>query len=64
MIAFVTRARVSCSANVGTSGGYQVYDDPATFYTALSEFTEDGVNARFLSDVIFDDDGTIKASLC
>eukprot|EP00752_Nemacystus_decipiens_P004731 g4312.t1 len=62
LISFVQWAENSTdySANVGTSGGYQVYDDPATFYTALSEFTEDGVNARFLADVIFDDDGTIK----
>ncbi|CAM9459401.1 unnamed protein product [Scytosiphon promiscuus] len=50
------------SANVGTSGGFSVYDDPATFYTALSEFTAEEVNARFLTDVIFDDDGTIKIS--
>eukprot|EP00903_Cladosiphon_okamuranus_P022061 g20288.t1 len=50
------------SANVGASGGYPVYDDQATFYTALSEFTEDGENARFLSDLVFNDDGTILIS--
>eukprot|EP00903_Cladosiphon_okamuranus_P015713 g14505.t1 len=55
-------ASTAYSANVGTSGGYPVYDDPATFYTALSEFTEDGENARFLSDLVFNDDGTILIS--
>ncbi|CAM9710197.1 unnamed protein product, partial [Ectocarpus sp. 4 AP-2014] len=50
------------SANVGTSGEHAVYEDRATFYTALSAFTEDGANARFLEDVIFNDDGTIKIS--
>ncbi|CAM9128130.1 unnamed protein product [Ectocarpus sp. 8 AP-2014] len=50
------------SANVGTSGGYVVYEDRATFYTALSAFAEDGANARFLEDVVFNDDGTIKIS--
>lgn len=50
------------SSNVGTSGGYAVYEDRATFYTALSEFVEDGENARFLSDVVFNEDGTILVS--
>ncbi|CAM9869255.1 unnamed protein product, partial [Ectocarpus sp. 12 AP-2014] len=50
------------SANVGSSGGYAVYEDRATFYTALFAFTEDGANARFLEDVTFNDDGTIKIS--
>lgn len=37
-----------------------MYEDRATFYTALSAFTEDGPNARFLEDMIFNDDGTIR----
>lgn len=58
-------ARVLCisSANVGTSGGFPVYDDAATFYTALSDFTAEGVNARFLTDIVFNDDGTIKVNI-
>lgn len=39
-----------------------MYEDRATFYTALSEFVEDGENARFLSDVVFNEDGTILVS--
>lgn len=48
------------SANVDTSGKYPVYNDRGTFYTALMEFTEDGDNARFLSDISFNDDGEIE----
>ncbi|CBJ26527.1 conserved unknown protein [Ectocarpus siliculosus] len=55
-------ANTTYSANVGTSGGYPVYDDRDTFYTALSAFLEDEDNARFLEDVVFDDDGLIKIS--
>ncbi|CBJ26537.1 conserved unknown protein [Ectocarpus siliculosus] len=55
-------ANTTYSANVGTSGGYPVYDDRDTFYTALSAFLADEDNARFLTDVIFDDDGLIKIS--
>ncbi|CAM9198844.1 unnamed protein product, partial [Ectocarpus sp. 12 AP-2014] len=55
-------ANTTYSANVGTSGGYPVYDDRDTFYTALSAFLEDEDNARFLEDVIFNDDGLIKIS--
>ncbi len=47
---------------MGTSGGYPVYEDSATFYTAVSEFVQDGENAWFQSDVVFKDDGTIEAS--
>ncbi|CAM9391119.1 unnamed protein product [Ectocarpus sp. 12 AP-2014] len=55
-------ANTTYSANVGSSGGYQVYDDRDTFYTALSAFLADEDNARFLTDVIFDDEGLIKIS--
>ncbi|CAM9260832.1 unnamed protein product [Ectocarpus sp. 13 AM-2016] len=55
-------ANTTYSANVGTSGGYPVYDDRDTFYTALSAFLADEDNARFLTDVIFDDEGLIKIS--
>ena len=48
---------------MGTSGGYSVYDDRATFNTAVAEFVQDGENARFESDVVFNDDGTILVSL-
>ena len=48
------------SANVGSSGGYPVYEDRDTFYTALSEFIQDGENARFQSDLVFKDDETIE----
>lgn len=51
------------SGSVGTSGGYAVYEDRQTFYTALAEFVEDGVNARFQSDLVYNDDGEIEASL-
>ncbi|CAM9850692.1 unnamed protein product, partial [Ectocarpus sp. 12 AP-2014] len=53
-------ANTTYSANVGTSGGYPVYDDRDTFYTALSAFLADEDNARFLEDVVFDDEGLIK----
>ena len=36
-----------------------VYDDRATFNTAVAEFVQDGENQRFESDVVFNDDGTI-----
>lgn len=47
---------------MGTSGGYPVYNDRGTFYTALTEFTADGANARFQSDIVYTDDGEIEAS--
>lgn len=50
------------SANVGTSGGHAVYDDRDTFYPALAEFTEEGDNVRFLSDIVYADDGEIEIS--
>ncbi|CBN79522.1 similar to Patched domain-containing protein 3 [Ectocarpus siliculosus] len=50
------------STNVGTSGGYPVYEDRDTFYTALAEFTQDGDNSRFLSDFVYKTDGTIEIS--
>ncbi|CAM9899558.1 unnamed protein product, partial [Ectocarpus sp. 12 AP-2014] len=55
-------ANTTYSANVGTSGSYSVYDDRDTFYIALSAFLEDEDNARFLADVVFDDEGLIKIS--
>lgn len=56
----------SSSSNVGTSGGYSVYTDRDTFYTALAEFTKDGDNADFQSDIVYNDDGEIEvgSSLC
>lgn len=53
---------VAASTHVGTSGGFPVYDDPDTFYTALSEFTQDGANSRFASGIIYETDGTIAVS--
>ncbi|CAM9170392.1 unnamed protein product, partial [Ectocarpus sp. 8 AP-2014] len=53
-------ANTTYSANVGTSGSYPVYDDRDTFYTALSAFLEDEDNARFVPDVVFNDEGLIK----
>ncbi|CAM9359742.1 unnamed protein product, partial [Ectocarpus fasciculatus] len=55
-------ANTTYSTNVGTSGGFPVYDDRDTFYTALSAFLGDEDNARFLADVVFDDEGLIKIS--
>ena len=49
------------SANVGTSGGYPVYEDRDTFYTALAEFTVDGDNERFQSDLAYNADGETEA---
>lgn len=65
-LGFALRCTCVCcarSTNVGTSGGYPVYNDAGTFYTALSDFTEDAANAQFLPDIIFNDDGTIKVSV-
>lgn len=53
---------VATSTNVGTSGGYPVYVDRDTFYTALAAFTADEDNVRFLSDIVYNDDGRIEAS--
>lgn len=39
-----------------------MYDDRETFYAAVAEFVEDGDNARFDADVVFNDDGTILVS--
>eukprot|EP00904_Undaria_pinnatifida_P008203 jgi/Undpi1/4512/HiC_scaffold_18.g07866.m1 len=50
------------STNVGTSGGYAVYDGRDTFYSALAEFIGDGDNVRFLADIAYMDDGTIEIS--
>lgn len=52
--------RVVRSANVGTSGGYSVYDDRTTFYAALAAFLEDGDNSRFVSDIVYTGDEEIK----
>lgn len=47
------------------SEGYPVYQKCETFYEALSVFLQDGENARFNRDVIFDRDGnTIKVRHC
>ena len=53
---------IATSTNVGTSGGYPVYDDRDTFYTALAAFTADEDNVRFVSDIVYNDDGLIEAS--
>eukprot|EP00904_Undaria_pinnatifida_P008206 jgi/Undpi1/4515/HiC_scaffold_18.g07869.m1 len=50
------------SVNVRTSGAYLVYSDPTTFYPALTNFTHDEDNVRFLADIVFNDDGEIEAS--
>eukprot|EP00752_Nemacystus_decipiens_P008590 g7670.t1 len=55
-------ASTEYSTNVGMSGDYMVYNDRATFYSAVAEFVVDGDNARFESDVVFNDDGTILIS--
>ena len=52
----------AASANVGTSGRHSVYEDRETFYPALAAFTEDEDNVRFLSDIVYNDDGEIEAS--
>eukprot|EP00904_Undaria_pinnatifida_P008217 jgi/Undpi1/4525/HiC_scaffold_18.g07879.m1 len=49
-------------SNVGTLGDYYVYEDRDTFYTALANFTADGENGRFVSDIIYNDDGRIQIS--
>lgn len=36
-----------------------MYDDRGSFYTAVSEFIEDGESARFEADVVLNDDGSI-----
>ncbi|CAN0336892.1 unnamed protein product [Ascophyllum nodosum] len=50
------------SSNVRASRGYLVYKQPDTFYTALADFLDDGSNAIFESDIIYDDDDLIKIS--
>lgn len=54
----------SPSANVGTSGGYPVYQDRATFYEALSVFTAEEANSRFLRDIVYstEDSSVIEVS--
>lgn len=47
---------------MGTSGGYPVYEDRDTFYTALADFVVDGDNTRFQDDIVYKDDGEIEAS--
>lgn len=49
------------SANVGTSSGHSVYEDRDTFYTALTAFLEEEDNTRFVSDIVYNDNGEIKA---
>ena len=49
---------------MGISGGYSVYKDPDTFYTALADFLGDDSNARFESDVVYEEgDDFIKVVL-
>ncbi|CAM9472679.1 unnamed protein product, partial [Ascophyllum nodosum] len=50
------------SADVTTSGGYDVYDDPNTFYAAVAEFIEEEDNERFQDDIVFKSDGSIEIS--
>ena len=57
---FVFRHRHLRSSNVRASRGYLVYKQPDTFYTALADFLDDGSNAIFESDIIYDDDDLIK----
>lgn len=40
--------------------GYYVYADQDTFYEALANFTKEGENSRFLSDIVYADDNTIE----
>lgn len=54
---------VSVSTHVGASGGFPVYADPNTFYAALSEFSQDGANSRFESEIVYEPDGTIAVSI-
>ncbi|CAM9475163.1 unnamed protein product [Discosporangium mesarthrocarpum] len=48
------------SANVDMLGGYPVYTDAASFYTALSEFEVDRQNLRFANDIAREEDSTIE----
>lgn len=48
---------------MGTSTGYAVYDDRATFYSALAAFLEDGDNSRFVSDIVYTDNEDIKVGI-
>ena len=57
----MSSAVISLHAN--TFQDYPVYDDRETFYTALTAFMEDGENARFLSDIRYDDNGVIVVSV-
>lgn len=55
---------VSCDISLyaGTVRDYPVYEDRDTFYAALAAFTDDGDNARFASDIRYNDDGEIGVS--
>ena len=48
------------SANVTTSGRYDVYNNPNTFYAAVAEFIEEEDNERFQDNIIFKSDGSIE----
>ncbi|CAM9472819.1 unnamed protein product [Ascophyllum nodosum] len=50
------------SANVTTSGRYDVYNNPNTFYAAVAEFIEEEDNERFQDNIIFKSDGSIEIS--
>lgn len=47
------------SLHASTFQDYPVYEDRDTFYPALAAFVQDGDNARFLSDIRYDEDGVI-----
>lgn len=53
---------VFISNNVGMVETFYVYAHRDTFYEALAKFTRDGENARFLSDLVFAEDGTIEVT--
>lgn len=38
-----------------------MYEDRDTFYTALTAFLEDKNNTRFVSEIVYNDNGEIKA---
>lgn len=51
---------VFISNNFGTVGDFYESARRDTFYQALTKFTQDGENVRFLSNLVFAEDGTIE----